>query len=53
MFREQPHLTGLDILRRSTIVALNGKTEIGRIVAGSRKVDIKALMDAALAAAVA
>ena len=41
----------LDIPRRSTLVALKGETEIGRIVAGTAKADIKALMDAALAAA--
>jgi thioredoxin 1 len=43
----------LGIPRRSTLVALNGKDEIGRIVAGTGKVEIKALLDAALAAAVA
>jgi thiol-disulfide isomerase/thioredoxin len=41
----------LGIPRRSTLVALKGKTEIGRIVAGTAKADIKALMDAAQAAA--
>ena len=41
----------LGIPRRSTLVALKGETEIGRIVAGTAKADIKALMDAALAAA--
>ena len=41
----------LNIPRRSTLVALNGDDEIGRIVAGTSKRDIKALMDAALAAA--
>lgn len=41
----------LAIPRRSTLVALKGDQEIGRIVAGTAKGDIKALMDAALAAA--
>lgn len=41
----------LGIPRRSTLVALKGETEIGRIVAGTAKANIKALMDAALAAA--
>lgn len=41
----------LQIPRRSVLVALKGKTELGRIVAGTATEDIKALMDAALAAA--
>ena len=41
----------LNIPRRSTLVALNGKTELGRIVAGTSQADIKALLDMALAAA--
>lgn len=41
----------LGIPRRSTLVALKGDTEIGRIVAGTAKEEIKALMDAAFAAA--
>lgn len=41
----------LNIPRRSTLVALRGDQEIGRIVAGTSKRDIKALMDAALASA--
>ena len=43
----------LKIPRRSTLVAFKGETELGRIVAGTSKQDIKALMDAALAAATA
>jgi thioredoxin 1 len=39
----------LKIPRRSTLVALKGREEIGRIVAGTAKADIKALLDAALA----
>jgi thiol:disulfide interchange protein len=40
----------LNIPRRSTLVVLKGDQELGRIVAGTRKEDIKALMDKALAA---
>lgn len=40
----------LKIPRRSTLVALKGQREIGRIVAGTGKPEIKALFDAALAA---
>ncbi|WP_413719503.1 thioredoxin family protein [Silicimonas sp. MF1-12-2] len=43
--------TRLNIPRRSTLVVLKGDKELGRIVAGTRKADIKALMDTALAAA--
>lgn len=41
----------LQIPRRSVLVALKGKAELGRIVAGTATDEIKALMDAALAAA--
>lgn len=41
----------LNIPRRSTLVALKGNQELGRIVAGTRKADIQALMEAALSAA--
>jgi thioredoxin 1 len=41
----------LNIPRRSTLVALKGRQEIGRVVAGTAKSEIKALLDAALAAA--
>ncbi len=41
----------LNIPRRSTLVALKGQQELGRIVAGTSKADIKALLDMALAAA--
>ena len=43
----------LKIPRRSTLVVLKGDEELGRIVAGTRQDDIKALMDTALAAATA
>jgi thiol-disulfide isomerase/thioredoxin len=48
-----PLAVRLNIPRRSTLVALKGDRELGRIVAGTRKADIKALMDTALAAAMA
>lgn len=41
----------LRIPRRSTLVALKGDQELGRIVAGTSKSDIQSLMDTALAAA--
>ncbi|MDC0737807.1 thioredoxin family protein [Cognatishimia sp. SS12] len=43
----------LRIPRRSTLVALKGDRELGRIVAGTSTSQIKALMDAALTAALA
>ena len=43
----------LQIPRRSTLVVLKGDKELGRIVAGTDKSDIKALMDVALQAAAA
>ncbi|WP_420857915.1 thioredoxin family protein [Marivivens marinus] len=41
----------LEIPRRSTLVVLQGNMQLGRIVAGTAEADIKALLDAALAAA--
>lgn len=41
----------LNIPRRSTLVVLKGDRELGRIVAGTSRKDIKALMDLALNAA--
>ena len=41
----------MNIPRRSTLVALKGDQELGRIVAQTGKSEIKALMDAALGAA--
>lgn len=41
----------LRIPRHSTLVALKGRQEIGRLVAATSREDIKALMDAALTAA--
>ena len=40
-----------NIPRRSTLVVLQGDKELGRIVAGTGKAEIKALMDVALNAA--
>lgn len=41
----------LNIPRRSTLVVMQGDKELGRIVAGTGKAEIKALMDTALSAA--
>jgi len=41
----------LNIPRRSTLVALKGRQELGRIVAGTARAEIKALLDMAIAAA--
>ncbi|AWB49389.1 thioredoxin [Gemmobacter aquarius] len=41
----------LNIPRRSTLVAMKGLQELGRIVAGTSTEDIRALLDLALAAA--
>jgi len=40
-----------NVPRRSTLIALKGEKEIGRIVAGTAKGQIKALLDAALSEA--
>ena len=41
----------LNIPRRSTLVVLKGDKELGRVVAGTSRKEIKALMDTALSAA--
>jgi hypothetical protein len=41
----------LEIPRRSTLIVLKGDEELGRIVAGTKRDDIKTLMDTALEAA--
>ena len=41
----------LAIPRRSTLVALDGETELGRLIAATSEAEIKALLDLALAAA--
>lgn len=50
-FRKAEVTTSRQIPRRSTLLVLNGNKELGRIVAGTAKSNIKALMDTALAAA--
>lgn len=50
-YKDDALTTFLNIPRRSTLVALKGKEEIGRLVASTGRDDIKALMDAALGAA--
>ncbi len=50
-FRSADLTKRLKIPRRSTLVVLKGDAELGRIVAGVSRKDIKALMDTALAAA--
>lgn len=45
--------TDLQIPRRSVLVALKGRKEIGRVVVDTSEASIKALLDAALAAAAA
>lgn len=51
LYSESELAKSLGVPRRSTLVVLKGKKEVGRIVAGTSKADIKALMDAALSAA--
>ncbi|NCT11475.1 MAG: thioredoxin, partial [Rhodobacterales bacterium] len=52
-YANDPLTLRLNIPRRSTLVVLRGEAELGRIVAGTSRDAIKALMDTALAAAVA
>lgn len=52
-YSRDPLTQRLNIPRRSTLVVLKGDAEIGRIVAGTRRDEIRALMDAGLAAATA
>jgi len=47
----QPVTTARNVPRRSTLLVLKGDQELGRIVAGTSKAKIKALLDTALAAA--
>lgn len=48
-YRTHEVVTGRAIPRRSTLIVLRGKDELGRIVAGTGKAEIRALMDAGLA----
>lgn len=50
-YRKAAFTQRLQIPRRSTLVVLKGDAEIGRLVAETREEKIKALLDAALAAA--
>ncbi|MEP2531532.1 thioredoxin family protein [Shimia sp.] len=50
-YRGSDLVRSMNIPRRSTLVALKGDQELGRIVAGTSKKQIKALMDSALDAA--
>lgn len=52
-FKNADLTKNLKIPRRSTLVVLKGDQELGRIVAGTSKKDIKGLMDVALNAAMA
>lgn len=52
-FRKADVTTSRKIPRRSTLIVLKGDQELGRIVAGTGKAEIKALMDTALGAATA
>jgi thiol-disulfide isomerase/thioredoxin len=53
LYAGDPLTQRLNIPRRSTLVVLKGDAEIGRIVAGTRRDEIRALMDAGVAAAAA
>jgi len=50
-YSRDPLSVALNIPRRSTLVVLKGNRELGRIVAGTRRAEIQALMDTALTAA--
>lgn len=52
-YRRAPLTQQLNVPRRSTLIVLKGNTELGRIVAGTSRRQIQALMDAALSAATA
>lgn len=47
-YGDQPVSTTRSIPRRSTLLVLKGDKELGRIVAGTSKADIKALLDKGL-----
>ncbi len=52
-YRSAPITTRYGVPRRSTLIVLKGDQELGRIVAGTSRDQIKALMDTALQAATA
>ena len=47
-YKNKPVVTSRKIPRRSTIVLIKGGIEIGRIIAGTSRARIKALLDKAL-----
>lgn len=47
-YGDQPVTTDRQIPRRSTLLVLRGKRELGRIVAGTSEADIKGLLDKGL-----
>lgn len=51
IYANDPLTQSLNIPRRSTLVVLKGNKELGRIVAGTSRKDIKGLMDTALGTA--
>ena len=53
LYRDAELTKSLNSPRRSTLVVLKGDKELGRIVAGTARADIKALMDTALQGATA
>lgn len=50
MWKDSQIIKDLNIPRRSTLVLIRGDKELGRIVAGTSRKDIKALLDRGLAA---
>ncbi|WP_149139993.1 thioredoxin family protein [Gemmobacter caeruleus] len=47
-FADDPFTTGLNVPRRSTLIAFKGDTEQGRIIAGTDRDEIKALIHSLL-----
>lgn len=47
-YRDHAVVTSRAVPRRSTLLVLRGKEELGRVVAGTGKAEIKALLDAGL-----
>ena len=52
-YRRSELVAELNIPRRSTLIVLKGDAELGRIVAGTGRDEIRELMDTALTAATA
>jgi len=50
-YKNDPITSFYNVPRRSTLIVLKGDQELGRTVAGTGEAEIKALMDAGLAAA--